>query len=329
MKEKWPMGQSETTTIKAEPAVRLRAGVQVRGSLWARLWTVEHRRWVFCYAGLLPILVLYLALRIIPIIRTFALSLYESNLINLQSQFIGLANYWNLFQDELFQTALKNTTLFAIATVALSVTIGLALALMMNYRFRLSPLYETIYFLPVITPMVPVAIIWKWIYDPSFGLLNYILSWFGVKPIGWLVYPDIALWAIVILSVWKVVGYNMVIFLVGLRNIPTVYYEAAAIDGAGGSSLFRHITMPLLKPIILFIVVVTTINAYNVFTQVYVMTTGLQGAPGNTVRVLVYDIWENAFRYFRMGYASAEAVILFIIVLILTLIQFRLIRSEA
>ena len=291
-------------------------------------WRLERKRRVFCYMALLPILIIFLIIRVIPILRTFALSFTDASLISLKSNYIGMENYNFLFQDELFILALKNTTLFAFSTVLFSVFFGLVLALLMYRKTRLSPLYETIYFFPVITPMVPVAIIWKWIYDPSYGLMNYILSWFRIKPVGWLVYPDIALWAIVILSVWKVVGYNMMIFLVGLRNIPTMYYEAARIDGATGVNLFRYVTFPLLKPILLFIIVVTTINSYNVFTQVYVMTTGLQGAPGNTVRVLVYDIWENAFRYSRMGYASAEAVILFLIILLLTLAQFKLVKSE-
>lgn len=294
----------------------------------SRFWTIERRKWMFCYTGLLPILALFTILRILPIARTFTLSFYDSDMINPQSHFIGVENYLNLFSDHLFRTAILNTTLFAVGTVLLSVGFGLFLAMLVNQRLTFSAFYETVYFLPVITPMVPVSIIWKWIYDPSFGLLNYILSWFGIDPVGWLVYPKIGLWAIVVMSAWKLVGYNMVLFLVGLRSIPDEYVEAAALDGAGRLGLFRYITLPLLKPIILLVVVINTISSYNVFTQVYVMTAGSQGTAANPVRVLVYDIWENAFRYFRMGYASAEAVILFSIVLILTLIQFRAMRSE-
>lgn len=294
----------------------------------SRLLTVEQRRWVFCYLALLPILGLFMVLRVLPIVRTFVLSVYEGTIVAPQAEFVGLAHYLNLLQDINFQTALRNTTLFALIIVSLGVTTGLVLALLMDQRFRLSPVYETLYFLPYITPMVPVALIWKWIYDPSYGLLNYILSWFGIQPVGWLVYPNIALWSIAMMSVWKILGYNMIIFLVGLRNIPAMYYEAAAIDGARPSQSLRYITLPLLKPIILFVLVVNTIGAYNVFTQVYVMTAESSGSAANTVRVMVYDIWENAFRYFRMGYASAEAVILFVIILLLTLVQFRVIRTE-
>ncbi len=176
--------------------------------------------------------------------------------------------------------------------------------------------------------MVPMAIAWKWIYDPMYGILNYVLSLFGIPRVGWLVYPETALWAIIAMSIWKVIGYNMVLFLVGIKNIPSDYYEAAAIDGANSWNLFWRITLPLLKPILLYVLVTSMINAFNVFTQVYVMTTGTQAAPARTLRVLIFDIYENGFRYFRMGYASAEAVILTFLVLGLTLIQFRLMRTE-
>jgi multiple sugar transport system permease protein len=234
-----------------------------------------------------------------------------------------------LLQDPNFVLALKNTTLFAAFVVGVSVILGLALAVALAGKLRFTAAYQAIYFLPVITPMVPMAIAWRWIFDARYGVLNYMLSVFGVKPIGWLVYPSVAMWAIIIMSVWKVLGYNMVLLLVGLKNIPRVYYEAASIDGAAGLAMFRRITLPLLMPVLLFVVVVATINAYNVFTQVYVMTTGPFTAPTETLRVLVFDIYENGFRFYKMGYASAEAVVLTLIVLGLTLIQFRVGRSEA
>ena len=188
---------------------------------------MEHRRWLFCYLGLLPILALFVVLRVIPISQTLIYSVFNSSVVNPMQNFIGLDNFRRLPTDATFQDALKNTLLFATGTVVLSVLGGLVLALMVNTRWKLTPFFEAIYFLPVITPMVPVAIIWKWIYDPQYGLLNYFISLFGFKQVGWLIYPNIALWAIVIVQVWKVLGYNMVIFLVGLRNIPCEYREAA------------------------------------------------------------------------------------------------------
>ena len=163
---------------------------------------------------------------------------------------------------------------------------------------------------------------------PQYGLLNYFLSLLGISPRAWLVYPNLALYAIVIMSVWKIIGYYMMIFLVGLKNISKEYYEAALIDGAVGGQVFRYITLPLLRPIVLYVLVVATIQAFNVFTQVYVMTSDIQGAPGRLVRVFVYDIYENGFRYFKMGYASAEAVILLLIVLALTIFEFRVMGKE-
>ncbi len=288
----------------------------------------ELSKQLFAYISLLPVLAIYAILRIIPISQSFMYSLYKSKMVNPQAKFIGLGHYKSLLNDELFLLAIRNTTVFAVFVVFFSVVIALGLAVLLAGKVRFGGLYEALYFIPVITPMVPVSVVWKWIYDPTYGLLNYFLSWFGIGPVGWLTYPQTAMYAIIIMSVWKVIGYNMVIFLVGIRDIPETYYEAAMIDGASSWQLFRHITIPLLRPILLFVTVISTINAYNVFTQVYIMTVGAQGAPGNAVRVLVYDMYENAFRYFKWGYASAEAVVLFLIVLALTLIQFKVIRSE-
>jgi multiple sugar transport system permease protein len=277
---------------------------------------------LFVYLSLLPIIGLYLILRIIPIGQNFYYSFFSSTITKPAAAFIGLANYRDLFADGLFHTSIKNTTYFAFFVTIFGVIISLMVALMLNKTTRLSPFYEAVYFLPVITPMVPVAVVWKWIYDPSYGLLNFVLSWFGIAPVAWLVYPSTAMMAIIIMSVWKLIGYNMIIFLVGLRNIPLAYVEAARIDGARGDQIFRTIVIPLLRPIILLVFVITTINSYNVFTQVYIMTSGAQGAPGGAVRTLVFDIYENAFRYFKTGYAASEAVMLFLIIMILTFIQF-------
>jgi multiple sugar transport system permease protein len=297
----------------------------------ARLFGInrfELSKRVFAYLALIPILAIYLVLRIYPILQNFIYSFYNSTIANPRASFAGLDNYMSLFQDRLVLTALRNTTLFAIFVTLFSVTIALGLAALLAGKPRFGGFYEALYFLPVITPMVPVSIVWKWIYDPTYGLLNYVLSWFGLRPVGWLIHAETALWAIVAMSVWKVIGYNMVIFLVGIRDIPETYFEAARIDGANNWQVFRRITLPLLRPILLFVTVISTINAYNIFTQVYVMTSGPQGAPGNAVRTVVFDIYENAFRYFKTGYAASEAVILFLIVLGLTLIQFGVTRQR-
>jgi multiple sugar transport system permease protein len=286
------------------------------------------RLWIWCYAMLLPVLAIYAYVRIVPIGRSVQLSFFDWRLIARTRPFVGLDNYVRMIGDENFHIAIWNTTLYSLATVLLSTAIALPLAVLLARRGRASAVYQTIYFLPVITPLVPMSIAWKWIYDYNYGLLNYALSLIGIPPIAWLTDAHIALWALVIMGVWKVLGYNLVIFLVGIRNIPASYMEAASLDGATEVQQFWRVTLPLLRPIVLYVLVTATINAFNVFTQVYVMTLGSQAAPGQAVRVLVYDIYQNAFQYFRMGYASAEAVTLTLIVLGFTLIQFRAFREQ-
>ena len=288
----------------------------------------ERSRILFCYLMLLPILALFFLFRVFPIIKTFWMSFFDWKLVGNERPFLGLGNYLMLFVDDQFLLSMKNTFLYAGASVVICLLLSLPIAVVLAKKTKFSGFYQAIYFLPYITPLVPMAVAWKWIYDPRYGILNYILSIFGIKPVGWLIYPSIALWALIIMNIWKNLGYNIVLLMVGLKNISPVYYEAASIDGAYGWSCFRYITLPLLKPILLYVLVTSTINAFNVFTQVYVMTLGSQAAPGRAVRVLLYDIYENGFRYFRLGYASAEAVVLTIIVIALTLIQFRFIKSE-
>lgn len=282
----------------------------------------------FCYLGLLPVVLLYGVLRVYPILNTIYLSFFDWNLIKLYKPFVGITNYLKLFQDQLFGMALYNTLIFALVSVLAGIVLSLALANALNNRFKSGAWYQIIYFLPVITPMVPVSVIWKWIYDPGYGLLNYFLSFFKISPVGWLVYPKLALFSIIVMCVWKALGYNMVMFMVGLKGISRQYYEAAEIDGANRWMAFRFITLPLLRPIMLFVFVTATIDAFNVFTPVYVMTTGSQGAPGNAVRTLVFNIYEDGFRYFKMGYASSQAVALLFLVLLLTVVQLKAFRDD-
>ncbi len=289
--------------------------------------SLQRQKLLFVFIGLAPILLIYGITRIWPIIRTFSLSLFDSNLVTPEAKFVGVQNYVDLLDDDSFKTAFLNTTLFALGTVIASMIMALALALTLTQFIRRSALYQLIYFLPFVMPIVPVAIVWRWIYDPTYGLLNYFLSWFGIPKQAFLLYPETGLWAIVGMNVWKVVGYNMVILIVGIRNIPMLYSEAAAIDGAGRFGVLRYITLPLLRPVILFVLVVTTIGAYNVFTSVYVMTQSTTSS-GNAIKILVGEIYDNGFRYSKMGYASSQAVLLFVVVMALTLIQFRFVRSD-
>jgi ABC-type sugar transport system permease subunit len=208
------------------------------------------------------------------------------------------------------------------------VLLAIPLAAFLSRRSPLSAFYQTVYFLPYITPIVPMAIAWKWIYDYNYGALNYLLSLLGIPAVPWLTDPDIALWALIVMGIWRVIGYSMILFLVGLRNIPAEYLEAASLDGATPWQRFRRITLPLLRPILVYVIVTATIASFQVFTQVYVMTLGSQSSPGQAVRMLVFDIYTNGFTYRHMGYASAEAVMLTFIVIGITFAQFSLSRND-
>lgn len=268
------------------------------------------------------LLVLYVFLRIIPIVMSFSMSFFKWDLINPQKPFVGLANYKKLVNDSNFLLSLKNTLAFAFFVVLLSLGISLAMALALQGKFRGKGLFESVFFMPYVIAVVPAALSWKFIFDPTNGVLNYILGWFGVAPHAWLINDATALGAIATMTIWQRIGYNLVIFSVGLGEIPKDYYEAARVDGASRLDIFTKITMPLLLPIVVYLTIINTIEAFNVFTQVFVMTTGTQSAPASAVKVLVMDIYQNAFRFFQMGYASAESVALFLIVLIVSLLQF-------
>ncbi len=287
-------------------------------------------RYRFVFLVLAPIMALFIYLRIVPTAQALLMSVFDWELIKPAEKFVGLDNYINLLDDDNFRLAFFNTTVFAVATTILSVVLALGLAAMLA-RFvsgRLGGFLELLYFAPVLVSMVPVTLGWREIFNYQHGILNSAIGLVGIPKQAWLSDPTMALVGVVILSVWKQVGYNMIILIVGMRAIPRVYHEAAAVDGANAWQQFRRITMPLLAPVTLFVVVITTISAYNVFTQVYVLASDVQGAPGKLVRVLVYDIFENGFRFFNMGYAAAEAVYLFLIILVLTVIQFRFLRGS-
>jgi multiple sugar transport system permease protein len=295
--------------------------------------SVPRRRWLryrFVFVVLAPVMALFIYLRVIPTGQAVLMSFFKWELIKPAEQFVGLDNYTNLLKDDNFRLAFFNTTIFAFFTTVISVALALLLAALLArfVRGRVGGFIELLYFAPVLVSMVPVTLGWREIFNYNHGILNAGLGVVGIDKQPWLSDPTMALVAVVILSVWKQLGYNMIILLVGMRAIPHIYHEAAAVDGASAWQQFRRITMPLLAPVLLFVIVITTISAYNVFTQVYVLASDVQGAPGKLVRVIVYDIFENGFRFFKMGYAAAEAVYLFLIVIVLTIIQFRFLRGS-
>ena len=270
------------------------------------------------YAGvifILPAVLGTLIFIIIPVICSFGLSFTKWDLLNPIS-FVGLENYKNLLNDSVFKQILLNTVVFAVATSVLGVIIPLVLAAILNSKIRGSEFFKTAYFLPFITPMVVIGIVWGWIFDPNIGLLN---QFFHIH-INWLYDTRFAMPAFIIVSVWKLIGYNMIIFLSSLSTISNSLFEAAKIDGANSFQIFKNVTIPVLSPTIFFVVIITAISSFQVFDLIYLMT---QGGPFNSTNVLVYSIYQNAFEYFNVGKASAIAYILFAIILVLTLIQWK------
>lgn len=268
--------------------------------------------WVF----ILPALIGTFIFIIIPVICSFGLSFSKWDLLN-PIQFVGLANYKEIFSEPLFYKIFWNTVVFALTTSIFGVIIPLILACILNSKIRGSEFYKTAYFLPFITPMIVIGVVWEWIFDPNIGLLNHILH----LHINWLYDTHFAMPALIIVSVWKLIGYNMVIFLSSLSGISQSLFEAAKIDGATPVQTFKNVTVPLLSPTIFFVIIITAISSFQVFDLIYLMT---QGGPLDSTNVLVYAIYKNAFEYFNVGKASAIAYVLFTLILVLTLIQWNL-----
>ena len=276
------------------------------------------------YLFLLPSFAALLVFSFIPFLQGLYFSLTDYPLLG-SPEFVGFDNFVRLTRDPLFMASLRNTLVYMVATVALRVVIGLILAVVLNSRLRGRVFFRAVFYLPVIAPLVTVAVIWRIIFDTYSGVFNAALDLFGVAPIPWLTSTTWAMPAIVIMSVWKTFGWNIVIFLAGLQSIPATLHEAAAIDGASKLQTFFRVTLPLLRPTILLAVVTSTINASQVFDQVYVMT---RGGPGYSTMTLGQMVYTAGFETHDMGYASAVSVVLLLITLVLTLIQFRAFGEE-
>jgi multiple sugar transport system permease protein len=281
----------------------------------------------FILIVLIPTVFAFVIIRIYPIAQTLVGSFFNWSLIDGVGKFLALKNYIALFGDKIFYNAFFNTMGFTFFTTLFSVALGLLFAYLINMKVPFSSLHETIIFIPVVLTFVPVCLVWLWLFDWDNGFINLTLRALGFNRVSWLATRSMSMVSVIVVSIWKVIGYNMIIFAVGLKNIPKTYYEAATIDGANPFMIFRKITLPLLKPITLFVMVMSVINNLKVFTQVYVMTHGKQGG-GAQVDVLVSDIYTRSFVYFKMGSAAAESMILLLVVLVLTLIQFKLAKDD-
>jgi multiple sugar transport system permease protein len=311
---------------RSAPAVPL-AGDAAAGGAWAPAGDHYRAAWFF----IAPALALIGIFFFLPAVVSLVLSVTDFDIYAIASlenlRFVGVRNYVELLGNPVFWTAVRNTLYFALVGGPLTVGTSLAAALLLNAKLaRFKGLFRTLYFAPFVTTLVAVAIVWRYLYHPRYGLLNYALGWIGLSPIDWLGDPAWAMPAIILLAIWKNFGYNMLIFIAGLQSIPGELYEAAELDGAGPFTRFRHLTLPLLAPTFLFVGVITMIGYFQLFAEPYVMTAG---GPLRSTTSLVLFMYEEGFRWWRMGVAASVAFVLFLIILGWTLVQFRLQREDA
>jgi multiple sugar transport system permease protein len=291
---------------------------------------LRRRRFYFAIAAILPVLAIFAWVRVYPIAEIIRLSLHKWDILSKNKPFIGLQNFYELADDKLFLDALFNTTVIAFGVLLITVPLSLSLAALIYHRTRsrFAGFYETGIFIPHVVSLVPAAMAWKWIFDAKLGPLNALLMKVGIAPQPWLFDEVWAVVAIIVLLSWQALGYAVLIYIVGFKSLPKSLFEAAQLDGASGIQSFRFLSIPLLKPITLYVSVVTLVSGFNVYAQAFVLASDSQGAPGRQVRVLVLDMLENSFRNYRVGYAASEAVVLLVIVLVLTVMQFTLLREK-
>jgi ABC-type sugar transport system permease subunit len=276
------------------------------------------------YFFLAPSLIHLLVFAVGPIIFSLYLSFHRWNIIVPAKPYVGFENYLTLFQNVEFWNAMKNTAIYTL-NVPLGMAFSLFIAIMMNQKIRGINFLRTIYFLPSVSSFVAIAMVWQWMYNPEFGIINYLLGKINIGPFPWLTSPDTALLSLMLMGIWINMGYQMVIFLAGLQGIPIHLYEAAMIDGANRWKTFWYVTLPLLRPTTFFILVTSIIGSFQVFSSIYVMT---GGGPARSTDVVVYYIYRNAWDYMKMGYSAAASWILFLIILFVTYLQFKYLKKD-
>jgi multiple sugar transport system permease protein len=278
------------------------------------------------YLFLAPGLLLFVLFRVYPLLDGLRLSFTNARLGRAQYAFVGLANYERLLLDSRFQVSLVNTVFYTVASTLPILAVPLGLAVLLHRGIPLRTVLRSAFFFPFTLSVVTVGLTWLWLLDPVVGPFNYYLKALGVPVRSWLADPATAMWAIILTTVWWVTGYYLVIYLAGLQDIPRELYEAAALDGAGGWRSFWSITLPLLRPVLLFVFVTHVIGSFQIFGQVYILT---NGGPGDATRTVVQHLYETAFQnFFHFGSASAMAWVLFAIILGFSLLQFRLLRGH-
>lgn len=288
-----------------------------------------RREWT-AYLFNAPGLILFAVFTVYALYTSFIISFHEWDIIDPTKPFVGLQNYRDILADEDFREAIGHTVYFVLGSVPATMIIALGLALLLNTQIRGLGLFRTAYYLPVITPLVIAAIIWTWVYNVDYGLANYYLQRLGIidQPILWLADRTTAMPAVIVMNIWKGVGFSMIVYLAGLQAIPNELYEASEVDGAGPWTRFRRITFPLLAPTTFFLLLINTLGATKAFDQIFVMTNGGPPGPGGATTTVTYYIYNAAFRDFRMGYASALAYSLFAMLFVLSFFQFQWYRKR-
>lgn len=282
--------------------------------------TVRRNRFVG-YMFLLPNIIGFLVFIFIPVIASFVMSFTSWNGFG-AIDFIGFDNYKKLLSDTNFRVSFINSIIFTVISVPITLFLSLIIAVILNKGIKFVKIFRTAVFLPYVTATIAVAAVWQLIFNPSMGPINGFLTSIGISnPPGWLSSPDWALFSVSIVYIWHSVGYYMILYLAGLQGIPNHLYEAAELDGAGPIQQFFHVTVPMLAPVVFFTTIIGVINSFKVFDLIFVLT---NGGPGRSTHVLVYDIYNTAFKQFEYGYASAMAYVLFLLILTFAFIQFRL-----
>lgn len=277
----------------------------------------SRNRWGIVF--ILPQLVSLVCLGIIPIVIAFVLSFFDWNGFS-SPVFTGLQNFKEVFTDLDTAIAIKNTLLYSVIYVPCSIVLSLGLAMLLNKAWG-KMFYRAVFFLPQIVTSVGIAVVWSWIYQPQFGILNMILKFFGIQGKEWLRDPSTAMGAVIVMSIWWGLGYNIVLFLAGLQNVPRTYVDAAKIDGANERQVFFNITVPLISPTTLLVTITTMINAFQVFDQMFLLTSG---GPAKKTYTMAIHIYQTAFKSYELGKASTAALILFFVVVAVSVIQFKL-----
>lgn len=269
-----------------------------------------------------PTIIGLLILNIIPIIQTLKMSFYRSGDFGRGEIFVGLSNYQKLFADPEVWQATWNTIRYTIVVVPATVVFATILAVLLNSKIKGKHVYRTIYFLPMVAAPAAVTMVWRWLYNTNYGLINYVLGQFGIGKVNWIENPSIALYSIAVIGIWSSVGYAMILILAGLQEIPKDYYESATIDGASGIKQFFYITLPMLSPTLFFVVVTSVISAMQVFDGIYMMVSNTSPAYQKTVS-LVYLFYNNSFKYSDKGYGSTIIMLLLVMIMMITFVQMK------